>query len=65
LGEFDHRLLGLDRLVLNVHAAQLTADDLHRVRDALRLHLALRAFLALDLDLCVLPLQLLCCRQLA
>ena len=40
-------------------------DDLHRVGDTLRLNLALGALLPLDFDLGVLPLQFLCCRQLA
>jgi hypothetical protein len=46
-------------LVLDVHRAQLTANDLHRVRDTLRLHLALGPLLPLDFDLGVLALQIL------
>src|SRR5262245_35807256 len=51
--------------MLDVHRAQLSADDLHGVRDALRLHLALRSLLALDLDLGVFPLEVLRRGQLA
>ncbi len=55
----DHRFLRLDCFVLHVHRAELTADDLHRVGNALRLHLALRALLPFDVDFRVLALQLL------
>jgi hypothetical protein len=43
--------------VLDVHVARLAADDLHRVGNTLRLHLAFGALLALDLDLRILALQ--------
>ena len=51
--------------MLDVHAAQLTTDDLHRVGDTLRLHFALGALLPFDLDLGILSLQFLRRRQLA
>ncbi len=54
IGRVDHEFLRLDRFVLNVHRAQLPADNLHRVRDALGLDFPLRLLLAFDLDLGVL-----------
>ena len=64
IGRVDHQLLRLNRFVLNIHGVQLTANNLHRIRNSLRLHLALGALLPLDLNLGVLALQFLRSRQL-
>src|SRR5262245_2922731 len=61
----DHSLLRLDGFVLDIHAAQLATNNLHRVGDTLRLDLALGALLPLDFDLGVLALQFLRRCQLA
>jgi len=53
----DHRLLRLDRLVLEVLGAQPLVDDRHRLADALGLHDPLLRLALLDLDLRLLPLQ--------